>query len=150
MSEEPPGISLKPIGVVRNDITEPSRRHSAEVTSEIVIDSGLTEALDGLEDFSHIIVLYWMRQITATQPPSKVHPMGREDLPPVGLFATRSPHRPNPIGKTTVRLLERRGNILSVQGLDAINGTLVIDIKPYIAGYNAPAEAKAPSWVTRQ
>ena len=142
-------ISLKVIGIVRNGIKQRPEPGWEEIVSEIVVDSRLTEALDGLEEFSHIIVIYWMHLASAPgQVPTKIHPRGRQELPLVGLFATRSPNRPNPIGKTTVRLLQRQGNILKVEGLDAIDGTPVIDIKPYIPGRDAVTEAKAPSWVT--
>ncbi len=101
------------------------------------------------DKFPHIVVLYWMHQAAATgQLPTKVHPMGKRELPLVGLFATRSPYRPNPVGKATVRLLERRGNILKVEGLDAIDGTPVIDIKPYIPGYDSATDARVPPWIT--
>jgi tRNA-Thr(GGU) m(6)t(6)A37 methyltransferase TsaA len=73
--------------------------------------------------------------------------MGNKAAGVQGLFAVRTPNRPNPIGKTTVRLLERRGNILKVQGLDAIDGTPVLDIKPYIPGYDSTSDATVPSWV---
>jgi len=149
MVNELPGVTLKAIGIVRNEVKQPSRRDFEKVVSEIVVDSNLTEALDNLDEFSHIIVLYWMHQST-DQVPNKVHPMGRKELPLTGLFATRSPNRPNPVGKATVRLLQRRGNILKVRGLDAIDGTPVIDIKPYIPGYDSVTNAKAPSWVTKQ
>mgnify|MGYP001590885011 CR=1 FL=1 len=142
-------LVLKAIGVVRNEVKQPAREGWEKVVSDIVIESRLTEALEGLEDFSHIIVLYWMHRRDKGLA-MKVHPRGNPELPLVGLFATRSPHRPNPLGKTTVRLLERRGNILRVQGLDAIDGTPVMDIKPYIPGYDSVAEARVPSWVTRQ
>ena len=147
MANESPGMTLKAIGTVRNEIKEPVHQGWGKVVSDIVIDSSLTEALDGLEEFSHIIVLYWMHQVSATgQLPTKIHPMGKQELPLVGLFATRSPHRPNPIGKTTVKLLQRQGNILRVEGLDAIDGTQVIDIKPYIPGYDSVTDAKVPQW----
>ena len=87
---------------------------------------------------------------TGTQLPCKVHPRGQQELPLVGRFATRSPTRPNPIGKTTVKLLERRGNILKVTGLDAIDGTPVIDIKPYIPGYDSVLDTRVPPWVMNQ
>ena len=150
MADELPNITLKAIGIVRNEIKEaPARRDWwVELISEIVIDSSLTEALDGLEEFSHIIVLYWMHQAASGKVPTKVHPMGRQELPLVGLFATRAPYRPNPIGKATVRLLQRQGNILRVEGLDAIDGTPVIDIKPYLPGYDAPTNAKVAPWIT--
>jgi tRNA-Thr(GGU) m(6)t(6)A37 methyltransferase TsaA len=136
--------------VVRNKVKPATECDWEKITSEIVIDSRLTEALDGLEGFSHIIVLYWMHQAAPGKVPLKVHPMGTPELPLVGLFATRSPDRPNPIGKATVRLLKRRGNILRVKGLDAFDGTPVIDIKPYIPGCDTAANAKVPQWVTNR
>jgi len=151
MANELPSMTLKAIGIIRNGINQPPRQGWREVVSEIVVNSSLAQALDGLEEFSHIIVLYWMHQVTASgQLPTKVHPMGKQELPSVGLFATRSPNRPNPVGKATVRLLLRQGNILRVEGLDAINGTPVIDIKPYFPGYDSAANAKVPQWITNQ
>jgi endonuclease-3 related protein len=149
MANQLPDMTLKPIGVVRSKITQPPLPDEGKVIAEIIIDSRLTEALDGLEGFSHIVVLYWMHQAAAGRVPTKVHPMGKPEFPLVGLFVTRSPQRPNPIGVTTVRLLQRRGNILVVQGLDAFDGTPVIDIKPYIPGYDSVAEAKVPQWLTK-
>ena len=148
MANELPAITLKAIGIVRNEIKETARRDWGKIISEIVIDRKLTEALDGLEEFSHIIVLYWMHQAISSEVPLKVHPMGTHELPRVGLFATRSPNRPNPVGRTTVRLLQRQSNILRVEGLDAIDGTPVIDIKPYLPGYDAPTNAKVAPWIT--
>lgn len=151
VNEEMTDMILKAIGIVRNEVKQkPQQRPFGwkKVYSEIVVDSSLTEALDGLEEFSHIVVLYWMHQVDTGELPMKIHPMGKQDLPLVGRFATRSPNRPNPIGKTTVRLLERRGNILKVSGLDAIDGTPVIDIKPYIPGYDSEVDIRVPSWIT--
>jgi tRNA-Thr(GGU) m(6)t(6)A37 methyltransferase TsaA len=149
MTEQPPDMKLKAIGIVRNGVKQPIRHGWSEVVSNIVIDSHLAEALDGLDQFSHLIVLYWMHQLNPRRKlPLKVHPMGKAELPLMGRFATRSPSRPNPVGQATVRLLERRGNILKVKGLDAIDGTPVIDIKPYIPGYDSATDAKAPRWTT--
>jgi len=151
MTAESAGMNLRAIGIVRNEFKQPVRQDWEKVISDIVVDSSLTEALDGLEDFSHIIVLYWMhRRATSGQPPTKVHPRGRQELPLVGLLATRSPDRPNPVGIATVRLLQRQGNTLKVEGLDAIDGTPVIDIKPHIPGYDSAADAKVPPWITRK
>ena len=149
MVSELPEINLKAIGTVRNEIKEPVRRPGKDVISEIVVDSGLTEALDNLDEFSHIIVLYWIHK-SPRRAPKKVRPRGNPDLELMGVFATRSPDRPNPIGKSTVRLLERRGNVLKVQGLDAIDGTPVLDIKPYIPGYDSADDARTPSWVVKR
>lgn len=146
-------VTLKAIGVVHNGIKQRPEQVPfgwEKVVSDIVVNSSLTEALDGLEEFSHIVVLFWMHQAAAGQPPLKIHPMGKPELPLVGLFATRSPHRPNPVGETTVRLLQRQGNILKVEGLDAIDGTPVIDIKPYISGYYPATNAKVPQWLTNR
>ena len=151
MVNESPSIILKAIGTIRNKIKQPAKRDWQKIISEIEIDSSLTEALDNLDEFSHIIVLFWVHQYPAEgQLPLKIHPMGKIEIPLTGRFATRSPHRPNPVGKTTVRLLQRRGNILKVKGLDAIDGTPVIDIKPYIPGYDSPAHAKVPPWAAKQ
>ena len=148
MTDELPEITLRPIGVVRSEIKERTRRKSDDVVSEIVIDDSLTQALDNLDEFTHIIVLYWIHK-SPGQKPVKVHPRGNPDNELMGVFATRSPDRPNPIGKSTVRLLERRKNVLKVRGLDAIDGSPVLDIKPYIPGYDSVNDAGAPPWVIK-
>jgi len=148
MASELPSITLKAIGIVRSGITRPTKRDCEKVISDIVIDSTLTEALDNLDGFSHIVVLYWMHQAMSGEVPLKIHPRGKQELPLLGLFATRTPNRPNRIGIATVRLLERQGNILRVEGLDAIDGTPVIDIKPYIPGNDSVTNAKVPPWIT--
>ena len=152
MVNEPRSMNLKAIGHVRNEVKQPPEPDFdwQTVVSDIVVDNNLADALDGLEEFSHVIVIWWMHQAASTQLPTKIHPMGKPELSLVGLFATRSPHRPNPLGKATVKLLQRQGNILKVRGLDAIDGTPVIDIKPYIPGYDSATDAKVPKWTTTQ
>ena len=149
MTRELPEIKLKAIGIVRNEIKQPTRRKSKDEISEIDIDSNYTESLDNIEEFSHIIVIYWLHK-SRSQAPKKVRPKGNPKHELMGVFATRSPDRPNPIGKSTVKLLERQDNVLKVEGLDAINGTPVLDIKPYIPGYDSVEDAKAPSWMIKQ
>lgn len=142
-------ISLKPIGVVRNKVKEsPSGQRDwwSEAVSEIVIDRGLSEALDGLEQFSHVIVLFWLHRITESEIPLRIHPMRRAEIPLTGLFATRTPLRPNRIGVTIVQLLERKGNTLKVKGLDALDGSPVLDIKPYIPKADLISDARVPKW----
>jgi len=142
-------IVIKPIGEVRNNINLPLREGWEEVVSELILNANLEEATEGLEQFSHIIVVFWMHKVPPERDtPTKVHPRGRKDLPLVGLFATRAPYRPNPLGVTIVRLLERQGNVLKVKGLDAINGTPVIDIKPYLPR-NGVIEVTFPQWVSK-
>lgn len=148
MAMELPEINLKPIGIVHSEIKKRVKGRTAQATATIEIDPTLTEALDNLDDFSHIIIIYWIHK-SHHPAPLKVYP-GRHAHPhPVGVFASRSPDRPNPIGKSTVRLLKREGNILTVEGLDALDGTPVLDIKPYIPGLDSVENAVAPPW-TRQ
>ena len=140
-------IVLKPIGFVRNGITRrPVSFEWKNIISEIEFQPDLSEALDNLDEFSHIIVLFWAPRDKHHKVSYKVHPKGSAHLPLVGLLATRSPHRPNPVAKTTVELLERRLNVLKVKGLDAFNGTLIIDIKPYLPGYDSVRKARTPGW----
>jgi tRNA (adenine37-N6)-methyltransferase len=142
-------INLTPIGFVRNNIKEPGIEDWRTVTSEVIIKEDLKESLSRIDEFSHIIVIYWMHKLSPSQRAIiKVHPKANQNLPLVGVFASRSPARPNPIGVTTVKLLERRDNVLKVTGLDAINGTPVLDIKPYIPGDDSSTEAKTPGWLT--
>ena len=142
-------MKLKAIGIVRSEFKKrtSARLDLKKMTAEIEIDPRLMEALEGLEGFSHIIVLYWLHLAVFDKNQLKTYPMGNKAAGEKGLFAVRTPNRPNPIGKTTVKLLERRGNILKVQGLDAIDGSPVLDIKPYIPGYDSAADATVPSWV---
>jgi tRNA-Thr(GGU) m(6)t(6)A37 methyltransferase TsaA len=120
-----------------------------ESVSEIVIDAGLDGILDGIEDFSHIMVLYWAHRAPAGgRQIRKVHPMGNKDFPLVGVFATHSPVRPNSILVTVVRLIERRGNVLKVSGLDALDGSPVLDIKPY-QPYREPPDIRVPDWMKK-
>jgi tRNA-Thr(GGU) m(6)t(6)A37 methyltransferase TsaA len=145
-------LTIRPIGTVRSRVKDKqaSDYNWQEVVSEVVVDSRLKEALDGLEDFSHIIIIYWLH--LADDPAKmamKVHPRAKQDMSPVGLFASRSPYRPNPLGQKVARLLGRRGNVLKVRGLDAIDGTPVMDIKPYIPGYDSVTDATVPPWMER-
>jgi tRNA-Thr(GGU) m(6)t(6)A37 methyltransferase TsaA len=142
MVKNQPEMIVKAIGTVRNDVTKVRHGGWEKIVSEIEFEPGLTEALDGLERFSHIIVMFWMSLLESRDIRLKIHPGGETSLPQVGLFATRTPRRPNPIGKTTVRLIERRGNVLKVMGLDAVSGTPVIDIKPYVPKHDCPTDAE--------
>jgi len=118
-------------------------------TAEITIDPAWSEALDGIEEFSHIWVLWWIDRLEEPPTALHVHPERRPELPLVGLFATRSPHRPFPVGLTAVRLLEREGGRLLVEGLDAFEGTPVLDIKPYLRRGDLVPDAATPDWLER-
>jgi tRNA-Thr(GGU) m(6)t(6)A37 methyltransferase TsaA len=142
-------IVLKPIARVRNDVKEIGMRCWKDTVSEIVFESDYVDALDNLDTFSHIIVIFWMhRSPEWDRSRSRIHPQRRQDLPLVGVFATRSPVRPNPLGMAIVKLLERNGNVLKVAGLDAIDGTPVVDIKTYFPG-DAVGRIQVPDWVRR-
>jgi tRNA-Thr(GGU) m(6)t(6)A37 methyltransferase TsaA len=138
-------IKLKSIGYVRRAFKQENLKDRSLV-SEIIIRKGLTKALEGIEEFSHVFVLFYMHQVSAKDKKAlKVHPRGRMDLPLVGLFATRTPLRPNPVGLALVELLERRENVLVVQGLDAFDGTPVLDLKPY-DNWDAVVNIRIPEW----
>jgi len=140
-------VVLKPIGTVKNEVKEIGKHGWDQIVSEIVVRPDLSDALDGLEEFSHIVVIFWMHlSPSGESTPHKTHPQMRPDLPLVGVLATRSPVRPNPVGISVVKLLERRDNILKVMGLDAIDGTPVVDIKPYLPR-DAVSQIKGPDWV---
>src|SRR4030042_643856 len=115
-------MTLEPIAVVRNEIKEMGRHKWEEVVSLLIFRPDLEEALDGLENFSHIIVVFWMHLSPVGESiVLKIHPQMRQDLPLVGVLATRSPVRPNPLGVTIVKLLERKGTLLKVIGLGGVD-----------------------------
>jgi L-fuculose-phosphate aldolase len=123
---------VQPIGVVRSVLKDPADAPKqgalTEQEAEIVVDPAYLPALEGLaRKRGKIIVLCWMDR--ADRGRLKVHPRGREELPERGVFSTRSPHRPNPVSLHTVTLLSIEGNVLRIRGMDAIDGTPVVDIK---------------------
>ena len=124
---------VRPIGVVRSALKDPADAPKQGALTgqeaESVVDPLFLPATDGLENRGKIIVLCWMHG--ADRDRLKVHPRGREDRPERGVFSTRSPHRPNPISLHTVTLLSILGNVLRVRGMDAIDGTPVVDIKSH-------------------
>ncbi len=138
-------IELEPIGYIRtealgNEIKEKGNQ------SRIILSKNLVEALGGIEDFSHIFVIFWMDKISVEERKIlKVHPRGREDIPLLGVFATRAPYRPNPVGLTLVELSKVESNVLTVRGLDALDGTPVLDIKPF-DNWDSSEDAKVPEW----
>lgn len=141
-------IKLNPIGFVKNKIMQSRFGNFADEISEIVLNKKFTEGLDGIEDYSHIIVVYWLHKARTCDihhiPQGKI---GR--VPEVGIFACRCVNRPNPIGITTVKLLERKENKIKVKGLDVLNGTPVIDVKPYWPQYDKVKNEKIPKWVNK-
>jgi tRNA-Thr(GGU) m(6)t(6)A37 methyltransferase TsaA len=119
-----------------------------KVVSELVLDERYTEALDGIEDYSHLLIIFWLDKAGPAKS-LKDHVQGRKDLPVAGIFARRGPSRPNPVGVSAVALLSREKNILRVQALDAIDGTPIIDIKPYTPAFDGIENARVPEWCKR-
>lgn len=147
--EEMPRATFLPIGVVRNAVKEPQMGGWESVESRIVVRRELADALDGLEGYSHVIVLFWAHRVPEEErKATRIHPMGDPTLPLLGVFATRTQLRPNAIGMTVVPLLARKRNELRVRGLDAIDGTPVLDIKPYIPHYDSLPQATIPAWAS--
>jgi tRNA-Thr(GGU) m(6)t(6)A37 methyltransferase TsaA len=140
-------IALRPIGTVRNGERRMRSNGWERVESRIEVEPALAEALRGLEGFSHLIVLTWLH-LAAEEPREHlaIHPGGDERLPLIGVFALRVAGRPNPIGCSVVRLLGVEGGVLRVRGLDAIDGTPVLDLKPYLPPYDSVPEALLPDW----
>jgi tRNA-Thr(GGU) m(6)t(6)A37 methyltransferase TsaA len=140
--------TFKPIGVIRCGYTETSQipkgfgaEHHAEGTIEI--DPALAEGLADIDGFSHLYVIWVFDRVTETvltvTPPS--------DTRPHGVLATRAPVRPNPIGLTVVSLLGREGTSLRVRGVDMLDGTPVLDIKPYLS--NVDGDVLRRGWLER-
>lgn len=125
-------IHLSPIGYIDHSVPDAEvSRQRARLVADVVIFEQYADALLGIEDYSHLFVLFWMHKISATAPALHVHPRGRIDLPLTGLFSTRMARRSNPIGLAVVELLGRAENRLTVRRLDAYHGSPVIDLKPY-------------------
>ena len=141
-------IILKPIGFVKTSAIGDEVRDKTR-TSQLVISKELTTALDGVDGFSHLFALFWLHKTSAKQQKLlKVHPRRRKDLPLLGIFATRTMTRPNPVGLTLVELVKVEGNVLTVRGLDAFDGTPILDIKPFDS-WDTAETAKVPEWWTK-
>ncbi|MDT4900331.1 MAG: tRNA (adenine37-N6)-methyltransferase [Pseudonocardiales bacterium] len=142
-------MNVQPIGWVRSPRTEPDDGGWDAIASTITLDSTAfgAEALMGLDDFSHIEVVFVFDRVdpnavtTSSQPP-------RENLawPEVGIFAQRGSSRPNRLGVSVCRLESVEGITLTVRGLDAIDKTPVLDIKPYLIAFGARGEVRQPGW----
>jgi tRNA-Thr(GGU) m(6)t(6)A37 methyltransferase TsaA len=135
-------IEIKPIGFVKRASSDENVRDKGLV-SRIVLKRALVKALDGIEEFSHVFIIYWMHRISKEER-RLVHSEGRTEMPLIGVFACRGPIRPNPIGLTLVELVKHEENVLWVKGLDALDNTPVLDIKPYGRPSDIVMNFKAP------
>ncbi len=138
----PHDLALTPIGIIHSPFKGPKEapqqgRGRGEI-GEIEVFEGFEEGLRDIEDCTHLILIFWMdrarRDLLLARPPheGKIH----------GVFATRSPHRPNPLGLTVVELLQKKGRRLWVKGIDAVDGTPLLDIKPYFPSLDAVPGAR--------
>jgi len=146
----PDPVSLIPIGYVRGPRAEPTDDGWGAVESVIVIEDRFpAESLAGLDAFSHIEVIYYFHLADpAAITIGTRHPRGLAHLPEVGIFAQRNKDRPNHIGVSRCALLGVEGREVRVRGLDAIDGTPVLDLKPYFAAFvPAPGVVREPGWV---
>lgn len=144
-------ICVKPIGYVIEGLSRERRERGGttryRIVSKIRLLDEYAEGLTGLEEYSHAIIVYWMHE--APPPRLKGRPWGEESLPEVGVFATRFPSRPNPIGVSVVEVVGVEKPMLLVRGLDAWSGTPVLDIKPYDY-YDVVCEPRVPHWLARK
>ena len=142
-------IIMHPIGFVKNEVSSRKDVSWGEDTSVIQLKDEYASGLAGLEDFSHAVILFYLDQAKYERERHlQRRPQNREDMPLVGIFSQRGKDRPNQIGMTSVRILSVSENALTVQGLDAIDGTPILDIKPYYPVYDRK-DAEVPEWVGR-
>jgi tRNA (adenine37-N6)-methyltransferase len=143
-------ISIGPIARVSSPRTGRDDDHWGDVISTITLAQGIpVETLDGISGFSHVEIVFHFHEIR----PESVcrtarHPRDNQDWPMVGIFAQRASGRPNRIGCSIVKLIKQSGRTLTVQGLDAVDGTPVLDIKPVFKGLLPQGEIREPEWVT--
>jgi tRNA-Thr(GGU) m(6)t(6)A37 methyltransferase TsaA len=134
-------LSVQPIGRIRK----------SEDHTQIVLDEEYQPGLLGLEGFSHIHVFWWFDR---NDTPEKrrtlqVHPMGDPENPLTGVFATRSPLRPNLIALTLCKITSVTENVVEIESIDALDDTPVLDIKPFIPGHDSASDATIPNWLER-
>jgi len=140
-------LEMTPIGFVSR-ISADENVRDRSLVAKVVFNQDLTPALEGIEEWSHIYVIFWLDRVTPASEPVLQHPGSG-----AGIFATRAPIHPNPIGLTLVELVKRAANVLWVRGLDAFEGTPVLDIKPYPdweqGAFQNVTDFRFPGWLAR-
>ncbi len=141
-------ITVKPIAFVKNNLLEIKGNDWKTTLSEIELAPNFsTESLLGIEGFSHLQIIFYFHKTTETVVES-AHPRRNSNIPKVGIFAMRKQNRPNHIGITVVKLIKKESKKLIVLGLDALNGTPVLDIKPFAKRLLPKEEIEEPDWVS--
>lgn len=147
-------IKLIPIGVVHVSVSDEEVKESLEGVSGVIeVFDEFVEGLEGVDGFTHIIIIAYLHKVpeelrkTLKVRPKRLLKLGLklEELPQVGVFVTDSPHRPNPIALTIVKLVRREGKFLYVEGLDLFDGTPILDIRPYTPDRSI-REFSVPKW----
>jgi tRNA-Thr(GGU) m(6)t(6)A37 methyltransferase TsaA len=140
---------MRPIGVIHSPFTEkasvPIQPSRSRAIGSVEVDPAYAEGLQDLEGFSHVHLLYVLHESTGFK--LRVKPF--LDDSEHGLFSTRHPQRPNPIGLSTVRLLMRQGTRLTVEGIDVLDGTPLLDIKPYVPDFDDQSDVRTGWYATR-
>ncbi|WP_300391107.1 SAM-dependent methyltransferase [Henriciella sp.] len=142
-------FTLQPVGTVRSDRHEPIDDGWDAIAAHIEIDAEQfgPEALYGLDGFSHASVIFLFDRVPEEEIERGArHPRGNKDWPQIGIFAQRGKNRPNRLGHTICRILRVEGLHIYLEGLDAIDGTPVLDIKPVMEGFMPRGELKEPDW----
>ena len=141
-------IALSPIGTVKNTRRLVEDDHWGNVVSVIELNSSFTEdALLQIEEFSHAEILYYFHLVKDAKIETGArHPRNNQDLPKAGIFAQRGKNRPNRLGASIVKIIKREGTQLFVMGLDAIDETPVLDIKPVMQEFLPREEVRQPDW----
>lgn len=143
-------IQLSPIAIVRNERREIEDDYWGNIISVIELEPSLPEdALSEIESFSHAEIIYYFHQVEETKIESGArHPRNNKNWPKIGILSQRGKNRPNRLGVTIVKILKREGRRLHVQGLDAIDGTPILDIKPVLKEFLPREEVRQPEWAT--
>ena len=142
-------IVMTPVGKVVNEVANRKDTSWGDDISSIVLDEQYVSGLKGLEDFSHAIILFYLDKAEYIKEKHlQRRPQNRDDMPLVGIFSQRGKDRPNKIGMTSVEIVSVTDDTLVVKGLDAVDDTPVLDIKPYYPAYDKK-EATVPEWVER-
>jgi tRNA (adenine37-N6)-methyltransferase len=141
-------FTLTPVATVRGGRAEATDDDWGQSRARLVLSDHLPEdALAGLTDFSHAEIIFVFDQVTDDRIVSSArHPRGRKDWPLVGIFAQRGKNRPNRLGVTVCSIVAVEGREVVVEGLDAIDGTPVLDIKPVLSGFLPRGEVREPAW----
>jgi tRNA (adenine37-N6)-methyltransferase len=142
-------LLFESIGEVRCRVLPVGKPWGA-VLSELHFKPNVAGGLRGIHQFSHLLVLFCMHQASYRPDRDLVRrPGGRQDMPCLGIFAQRASSRPNALGVSVVRLLSQEGAVLSVQGLDAFDGSPILDVKPYFPDFDRADCSSEPEWVGR-